>query len=108
LVVGLADGLDMYYGVRSAWWDEARAQQPQGFCRVAAMASPRHRKWASFDIVNELCRIGFSRPQASAVEAERVGLADAAPHRTTEARASVLGDLARIVAEHSRLRRSVS
>ena len=39
LIVGMADGLDMYYGTRQQWWNEVLVRQPQGFCTLAVMAN---------------------------------------------------------------------
>jgi hypothetical protein len=45
-ITGYADGLDMWYGIRSAWWDLAAAQglPVRNFCQRVAVANPPHQK----------------------------------------------------------------
>jgi hypothetical protein len=73
LVVGLADGLDMYYGTRQQWFDPVIAAQPQGFCRVAARANPAMKiMLAEREATVARLRLHIRHEAARAVEEHRL------------------------------------
>jgi hypothetical protein len=83
-VVGYSDGLNMWWGVRSAWW--GLAKKPRNFCERVAMADPLlHRTRRIRDaMAEELQRIvaehglrrrsavaTIARPSGSSLSVER-------------------------------------
>ena len=102
LVVGLADGLDMYYGTRSAWFAPVLAAQPQGFCRVAAGANPAlKRRLAELDRL----RVHVRPEHARAVEEHRLIAEVSGRGLFGRDHTGVLADLARILREVAENRR---